>query len=53
VTTETPLRVHINAALNAGASRQEIETLLNLVPYSGFPSVQQAVRITAEEFAKC
>jgi 4-carboxymuconolactone decarboxylase len=47
------LRVHINAALNAGASRQEvIETLLNLVPYSGFPSVQQAVRITAEQFAK-
>jgi 4-carboxymuconolactone decarboxylase len=51
--TETPLRVHINAALKAGASRQEVvETLLNLVPYSGFPSVQQAVGIATEEFAK-
>jgi 4-carboxymuconolactone decarboxylase len=52
-TTETPLRVHVNAALNVGASRQEIiETLLNLVSYSGYPSVQQAVRIAGEEFAK-
>jgi 4-carboxymuconolactone decarboxylase len=52
-TTETPLRVHINAALNVGASRQEIlETLLNLVSYSGYPSVQQAVRIASEEFAR-
>lgn len=52
-TTEAPLRVHINAALNAGASRKEVlETLLNLVPYSGYPVVQQAVRIAGEEFAK-
>ncbi|WP_278078089.1 carboxymuconolactone decarboxylase family protein [Mesorhizobium sp. WSM4884] len=52
-TAEAPLRVHINAALNAGASRKEVlETLLNLVPYSGYPVVQQAVRIAGEEFAK-
>jgi 4-carboxymuconolactone decarboxylase len=52
-TAEAPLRVHINAALNAGATRQEVlETLLNLVPYSGYPVVQQAVRIAGEEFAK-
>jgi 4-carboxymuconolactone decarboxylase len=52
-TTETPLRVHINAALNVGASRQEIiETLLDLVSYSGYPGVQRAVRIASEEFAK-
>lgn len=52
-TTETPLRVHINAALNVGASRNEIlETLMNLVPYCGYPVVQQAVRIAAEEFDK-
>jgi len=39
-TTETPLRVHINAALNVGASREEIvETLLNMVAYFGFPAV--------------
>lgn len=52
-TTETPLRVHINAALNVGARPQEIiEVLLNLVCYSGYPAVQQAVRIAGEEFAK-
>lgn len=38
-TNETPLRVHINAALTAGASRDEVvETLLNIVPYSGYPA---------------
>jgi 4-carboxymuconolactone decarboxylase len=52
-TTETPLRVHINAALNVGASREEIiETLVNLAAYSGYPATQQAIRIAAEEFAK-
>jgi 4-carboxymuconolactone decarboxylase len=52
-TTEIPLRVHINAALNVGATREEIlETLINLTPYSGYPATQQAVRIAAEEFSK-
>ncbi|PWU70748.1 carboxymuconolactone decarboxylase [Ochrobactrum sp. POC9] len=52
-TTETPLRVHINAALNVGATREEvIETLVNLVAYNGYPATQQAIRIAAEEFAK-
>jgi 4-carboxymuconolactone decarboxylase len=52
-TTETPLRVHINAALNVGASHEEIvETLINLIAYSGYPATQQAIRIAAEEFAK-
>ena len=52
-TTEIPLRVHINAALNVGATREEIlETLVNLTPYSGYPAIQQAVRIAAEEFSK-
>jgi 4-carboxymuconolactone decarboxylase len=52
-TTETPLRVHINAALNVGATQQEVlETLINLTAYSGYPAAQQAVRIAAEEFAK-
>jgi 4-carboxymuconolactone decarboxylase len=51
--TATPLRVHVNAALTAGAtSREVIETLLNLVPYSGYPAVQQAVKIAAVEIAK-
>ena len=52
-TTETPLRVHINAALNVGATREEIiETLLNLASYCGYPATHQAVRIASEEFAK-
>jgi 4-carboxymuconolactone decarboxylase len=52
-TTETPLRVHINAALNVGASREEIiETMVNLAPYIGYPATQRAIRIAAEEFAK-
>jgi 4-carboxymuconolactone decarboxylase len=52
-TTEIPLRVHINAALNVGATREEIlETLVNLIAYSGYPATQQAVRIAAEEFSK-
>lgn len=53
LTAEVPLRVHINAALNVGASREEIiETLLNLAPYCGYPAVHQAIRIASEEFAK-
>ncbi len=52
-TMETPLRVHVHSALTAGATRDEvIETLLNLVPYVGYPTVQQAVRIAGEEIAK-
>lgn len=51
--TETPLRVHINAALTAGASRAEVvETLLNLLPYSGYPAVQDAMSIAGQEFLK-
>lgn len=53
VTTETPLRVHINAALNVGASRAEVlETLLNVIAYAGYPAVQQAVALAGEEFTK-
>ena len=53
VVTETPLRVHINAALTAGASRADIiETLLNILPYSGYPAIQHAMRIASEEFGK-
>jgi 4-carboxymuconolactone decarboxylase len=52
-TTETPLRVHINAALTAGASRAEVvETLLNVIPYGGYPAAQQAMQIAGEEFSK-
>lgn len=50
---DVPLRVHINAALTAGATRDEvIETILNVTPYFGYPVVQQAMRIAGEVFAK-
>jgi 4-carboxymuconolactone decarboxylase len=51
--TVVPLRVHVNAALTAGATPTEvIETLLNLIPYCGYPVVQQAVKVAGEEIAK-
>ncbi len=53
VTAETPLRVHVNAALNVGASRAEVlETLLNVIAYAGYPAVQRAVALAGEEFTK-
>jgi 4-carboxymuconolactone decarboxylase len=52
-TTETPLRVHIDAAHDVGAPREEIvETLTDLTAYSGYPAARQAVTIAGEEFAK-
>ena len=51
--SETPFRVHVNAALTAGATKAEIvEVLLNLLPHCGYPLVQQAMRLAGEEFAK-
>ncbi|VVD62299.1 carboxymuconolactone decarboxylase [Pandoraea morbifera] len=51
--TETPLRVHVNAALTAGATPAEIvETLLNVLPYRGYPAVEESMRVAGEEFRK-
>jgi len=51
--TETPLRVHANAALTAGATWEEIvETLLNVLPYRGYPAVEESMRVVGEEFRK-
>ncbi|TWA78272.1 4-carboxymuconolactone decarboxylase [Azospirillum brasilense] len=51
-TDVTPLRVHIRAAIKAGARKDEIvETLLNMLPYSGYPAIRQAMILAAEEFA--
>ncbi|MEX3927344.1 carboxymuconolactone decarboxylase family protein [Paraburkholderia sp. BR10936] len=51
--TETPLRVHANAALTAGATQAEIvETLLNVIPYRGYPAVAESMRVVGEEFRK-
>ena len=49
----TPLRVHVQAALNCGATRAEItEVLLNLVPHCGYPAVEEALRIAGEVFSR-
>lgn len=50
---ETPLRVHVNAALMAGATQAEIvETLLNILPYRGYPAVEEGMRVVVGEFRK-
>lgn len=52
-TTVTPLRVHITAALNVGVTQAEIvETLYNLLPYCGYPVIEQAMAVAAEEFGR-
>ncbi len=49
--TERPLAVHINAALNLEATKDEIVgTLLNVVPYSGYPPVEKALLIASKCF---
>ncbi|MHA7066254.1 carboxymuconolactone decarboxylase family protein [Azospirillum argentinense] len=51
-TDATPLRVHIRAAIKAGARKEEVvETLLNMLPYSGYPAIRQAMILAGEEFA--
>ncbi|KAA0596292.1 carboxymuconolactone decarboxylase family protein [Azospirillum lipoferum] len=51
-TDVTPLRVHIRAAIKAGARKEEIvEILLNMLPYSGYPAIRQAMILAGEEFA--
>jgi 4-carboxymuconolactone decarboxylase len=52
-TMETPLRVHTSAALTVGATEAEIiETLLNVVPYCGYPTVEEGIRIVGQEFER-
>lgn len=49
--SELPLNVHINGALNVGASRQEIvEAIMQMIPYVGFVKVQQAMAIAEDVF---
>jgi 4-carboxymuconolactone decarboxylase len=43
---EPQLRVHIQAALNVGLSRQEIEEIIiQTVPYAGFPTAINALNV--------
>ncbi|MBX7484034.1 carboxymuconolactone decarboxylase family protein [Qipengyuania qiaonensis] len=48
-----PLNVHVNAALNVGASpREVVEALLHMLPYVGFPRVQKAMAAAEAVFAE-
>jgi len=52
-TDATPLKVHVNGALNTGASETEvIEAMLQMLPYAGFGPVQAAVEIAGAVFAE-
>ncbi|WP_294467449.1 carboxymuconolactone decarboxylase family protein [uncultured Anaerofustis sp.] len=50
---EPQLKVHINAALNVGISKEKIiEAFIQCIPYAGFPRVLNAVSIAREIFEK-
>ncbi len=50
---EPQLRVHIHAALNAGASRREIiEVVLQMTVYTGFPLALNALYTVRDIFAR-
>ena len=50
---EAQLKVHLHGARNVGLSREEIvETLIQCVPYVGFPRVLNAVSAAREVFAE-
>ncbi|PJM75105.1 carboxymuconolactone decarboxylase family protein [Bifidobacterium simiarum] len=49
--TALALKVHINGALNVGWTPNEvIETFLQLLPYAGWPKVQNAVAVAEQVF---
>lgn len=50
---EPQLKVHIGAALNVGLTKQEIEeTILQTVPYAGFPTAINAMNVFQEVVAQ-
>ena len=49
----TPLAVHVNAALNVGASPREVtEVIFQMIPYAGFPRVEKAIAAADKVFAE-
>ncbi|QQV76186.1 carboxymuconolactone decarboxylase family protein [Sphingomonas aliaeris] len=51
-TAAPQLKVHLQAASRVGATRQEIvETILQVIPYAGFPAALNAVAIARDVFA--
>jgi len=51
-TAAPQLKVHMQAALHVGATRQEIiETVMQMIPYAGFPAALNAVSIARDVFS--
>jgi 4-carboxymuconolactone decarboxylase len=51
-TAAPQLKVHMQAALRVGATHHElIETLMQMIPYAGFPAALNAVAVAREVFA--
>lgn len=51
-TAAPQLKVHMRAALRVGASRQEIvETVMQMIPYAGFPAALNAISTARDAFA--
>ncbi|KAB2329404.1 carboxymuconolactone decarboxylase family protein [Cytobacillus depressus] len=51
--TEPQLELHINTALTAGVKPREIvETVMHLIPYTGFPRVLNALKVIKKVFAQ-
>ncbi len=51
-TAAPQLKVHMQAALRVGASRGEIvETIMQMIPYAGFPAALNAVAIARDVFS--
>ena len=49
--TERELELHVNTALAAGLTRTEIvESIIHLIPYTGFPRVLNALYVVKEVF---
>lgn len=51
--TEPQLELHINTGLTSGLTATEIvETIIQLVPYTGFPRVLNALEVAKKVFAE-
>ncbi|WP_433748160.1 carboxymuconolactone decarboxylase family protein [Falsibacillus pallidus] len=51
--TEPQLELHLNTGLTAGLSPKEIvESIIQLIPYTGFPRVLNALNVAKKVFAQ-
>jgi 4-carboxymuconolactone decarboxylase len=51
--TEREIELHVNTGLTAGLTSTEIvESLIHLIPYTGFPRVLNALYVVKEVFAQ-